>query len=71
MSMDDSFGSPRANQGNNEADLKNAMKDMNEIALVHDEVTIFEKNFNQGKKKLNNCDMLTLESDVISKALQM
>ena len=46
MSMDDSFGSPRANQGNNEADLKNAMKDMNEIALVHDEVTIFEKNFN-------------------------
>jgi hypothetical protein len=71
MSMDDSFGSPRTNRANDETDLKNAMKDINEVALVHDEVTIFEKNYYNGKKKINNCDMLTLEADVTSKALSM
>jgi hypothetical protein len=45
------------------------MKDMNEMAQVHDELAIFEKNFMNGKKKINNCEVLTLESDMTSKAL--
>ena len=44
---------------------------MNEIAQVHDELTIFEKNFCNGKKKVNNCDILALEADLSSKAMNM
>ena len=54
-----------------ESDLKSAMKDMNEMAQVHDELTTFEKNFSHSKKKINNCDILTLEADLTSKALTM
>ena len=59
------------NRGAAESDLKAAMKDMNEMAQVHDELSIFEKNFSNGKKKINNCDILTLEADLSSKALNI
>lgn len=62
---DDSFGnSPRLRTGNPDADMKQAVMNMHETQEVYQLVKEFEKCFCGAKKKVNECDLVTLESEL-------
>jgi hypothetical protein len=69
---DDSFGtSPRVRTANSEADMKQAVMNMHETQEVNAVIKEFEKNFSGAKKKINECDLVTLESELTVLALKM
>jgi len=63
--------SPRMRSGNTEADLKHAVLNMNETQEVHALMKEFERSFCSAKKKINDCDLVTIESELVVQALKM
>jgi len=48
----------------NQLDIKSSVQNFNEAASIHDIVSDFEDCFARNKKKLNMCDLITLENDI-------
>lgn len=66
---DESFGSsPRIRP---DGDLKQAVMNMHETQEVQQIVNEFESYFYNAKKKVNDCDLVTLESELAAQALSM
>jgi hypothetical protein len=63
--------SPRLRTTSTEADIKQAVMNMHETQDVLQVVKEFEKCFCSAKSKINECDVISLESDLMIQALKM